>query len=123
MRYVILVLLNLPVILFAFMNLVMRYKLGKISGQRFRIQFLLWLILLIVLIGSFPVYNHFSGKLILDASGLTMFDIVQTTAIILLLYIVNSQRQRIDWTERTLRDLHQELSIKLSRDHGKISKR
>jgi hypothetical protein len=45
---------------------------------------------------------------------LSLFDIVQTTAIVLLFYIVNTQRQRIDQNERRVRDLHQELSIKLS---------
>lgn len=119
MRYLLLVLLNLPVILLAFLNFITRYKLGKISKERFRVQLLSWSILLIALIGSFPVYNHFAGNPVLDAKGLSMFDIVQTTAIILLFYIINNQRQKLESTERMLRDLHQELSIKLSKKHGK----
>lgn len=124
MRYIALVLLNIPIIFVAFINFFTRYKLGKISKERFRIQFFLWFILLIVLVCSFPVYNYLSGKPVLDSADLTVFDIVQTSAIISLFYVVNTQRQKIEWTERTLRDLHQELSIKLSRqDHEKPSKR
>ncbi len=114
MRYGILVLLNLPVILLALINLVTRHKVGKINKTKFRKQIFLWLITLIVLVSSFPVYNLLSGRPLLDSQELSAFDIVQTTAIIALVYIVNNQRQKSEQTERYLRDFHQELSIKLS---------
>jgi len=66
------------------------------------------------LVCSFPIYNLLSGKPLLDSSELSLFDIVQTTAIILIFYVVNRQRQRIEQNEKIIRDLHQELSIKLS---------
>lgn len=75
--------------------------------------------LLIVLIASFPVYNLLSGRPIFDATELSAFDIVQTTAIIFLIYIVNAQRHRIEMNERRMRDIHEGLSIKLSDKHGK----
>lgn len=114
MRYVILVLCNTPIILLALANLITRYKLRRIDIAKFRRQLLLWVILLIVLISSFPVYNLLSGKALLDSRELSAFDIVQTTAIIILFYIVNNQRQKHEQTERYLRDFHQELSIRLS---------
>ena len=114
MRYLVLVLLNVPIILAALINIVTQYKLRKVSPARFRHQLSIWLILMIVLIGSFPLYNISIGHPPLDSSELSLFDILQTTAIILLFYIVNNQRQRIDQNERRLRDLHQELSIRLS---------
>jgi hypothetical protein len=114
MRYIILVLLNLPVILLALMNIVTQYKLGRISSARFRHQIILWVVILIVLIGSFPVYNLLSGSPVLDAKKLSAFDIVEVTAIIYLIYIVNDHRRKIEQSERLIRDLHQELSIKLS---------
>ncbi|MCD1275663.1 MAG: hypothetical protein LP071_01635 [Candidatus Nanogingivalaceae bacterium] len=116
MRYLVLVLLNVPIILAALINIVTQYKLRKVSPARFRHQLIIWLILMIVLIGSFPLYNISIGHPPLDSSELSLFDILQTTAIILLFYIVNNQRQRIDQNERRLRDLHQELSIKLSNE-------
>lgn len=115
MRYVILVILNTPIILLAFLNLVTRYKLRRISSRRFWIQFLFWSLLLVVLIGSYPVYNLLSGRAPLDSHELSLFDIVQTTAIMFMLYIINVQRQTMEWNEHRLRDLHQELSIRLSK--------
>ena len=115
MRYLILVLLNVPIILAALINIITQYKLRKVSTARFRHQLIIWLVIMIVLVGSFPTYNISLGHPPLDSSELSLFDILQTTAIILLFYIANTQRQRIDQNERRLRDLHQELSIRLSK--------
>lgn len=114
MRYVILVALNLPIILLALVNVVTQYKLRRVSASRFRHQLVLWLVLLLLLIGSYPVYNTIKGSAPFDSTGLSVFDILQTTAIIFLLYVANQQRQRNDQNEKRLRDLHQALSIKLS---------
>ena len=116
MRYLILVLLNVPIILAALINIITQYKLRKVSVTRFRHQLIIWMVIMVVLIGSFPLYNIPIGHPPLDSSELSLFDILQTTAIILLFYIANNQRQRIDQNERRLRDLHQELSIRLSNE-------
>jgi len=114
MRYTILVILNIPIVALALLNIITQYKMSKITKQRYRHQIFLWLLILTVLICSFPFYNYLVGKPLLDSAELSLFDIVQTTTIIALFYIVNSQRQKIEHIEKTTRDLHQELSIKLS---------
>lgn len=114
MRYLVLLLLNLPIILLALLNIITQYKTGKIPRQRFRRQLVLWTLILIVIIGSFPAYNLIVGRPALDSTSLSAFDIVEITAIIFLFYAVNDQIRKLDQTERRLRDLHQELSIKLS---------
>jgi hypothetical protein len=114
MRYLVLVLLNLPVIMVAIVNITTQYKLKKVSFSRFRKQLLLWVFVLVVVAGSFPLYNLLTNRPAFDSSEFSLFDIVQTTAIVYLLYFVNGHRQRLDQTEKRLRDLHQELSIKLS---------
>lgn len=119
MRYVILVLLNAPIILLALVNIITQYKMKRISSNRFRHQIILWLVIMMVLVASFPTYNHINGRSILDASELSAFDIAQTTAIIYLIYIINNFRRKIEQSERTIRDLHQEVSIILSNKNGK----
>lgn len=116
MRYIILVLLNTPVILLALLNIITKYKIGKMSQRRFRRQLLLWLLILTVLVSSFPFYNYFMGRPLLDSTDLSAFDIVQTTVLIGLFYTLNNVRQKADETERRLRDLHRELSINLSKN-------
>lgn len=114
MRFILLVLLNVPVILLALLNIVTKYKLNRMSRGRFLRQLLLWLVILAVMIGSFPLYNYMVHRPILDSIDLSSFDIVQTTAIVFLVYIIFNQRQKEEQLERRLRDLHQELSIRLS---------
>ena len=119
MRYLILILLNVPIILLALVNIVTQFKLKKVSRYRFRNQIFIWRSVLIVVIGSFPVYNLLVGRPALDSHELSLFDIVEVTAIVFLFYMFNNQRQRIDQNEKRLRDLHQELSIRLSDDEAK----
>lgn len=119
MRYLLLVLLNLPVVLLALINLVTRYKTGKITYQKFQWQTLLWALVTLVIISSFPAYNLIVGREPFESSKLSSFDIVQTTAIVFLIYTINNLRQKLEWTETRLRDLHQELSIKLSNHETK----
>lgn len=113
MRYLILVALNMPIVLLALTNLLVQFKMHKISSRRFYQQLLAWFIISSVLICSFPVYNSLTGKPLLDSSSLNSFDIAEITAIIYLLYVINDHRRKIERAEKTLRDLHQELSIKL----------
>jgi len=114
MRYIILVLLNLPIIVLAFVNIITQYKMKKVEPKRFRFQIIWWITILIVLVGSFPTYNILSGHPLLDSRELSAFDIVQTTAILYLIYIINDHRRKIETSERLIRDLHQEISIRLS---------
>ena len=114
MRYLLLLTLNLPVILLALMNIVTQYKMKRISSRRFKRQLLLWIVILVTIAGSFPVYNALLGQPPLDSSELSVFDILQTTLIVGLIYVANSQRQKIERNERLLRELHQEVSIKFA---------
>lgn len=114
MRYLIMVALNLPIIFLATLNILTQYKMKRVSKRRFIRQLLLWLIILVVLVGSFPVYNMLNDKHLVDSSELTLFDIFQTTAIVYLIYIINQQRQKIENNDKIARELNQEISIKLS---------
>jgi hypothetical protein len=119
MRYILLLALNLPVILLALMNIITQFKLKKISRSRFRIQVALWLVILIILVSSFPLYNLMSSLPPLDSSELSLFDIVEVTLIVILIYSLNNQRRKIEHNEKTIRTLHQELSIRLSADEDR----
>jgi len=111
MRYLILILLNAPIILLGLVNIVTQYKLRKVSKPRFFQQLVLWGGALIVIIGAFPLYNIVTGRPPLDSTDLSLFDIVEITSIVLLFYIVINQRQKVDQLEARVRDLHRKLSI------------
>lgn len=124
MRYIVLVLLNVPVVLLSLTNLITKYKTGKLTKERFHIQVSLWIIIFLVVAGSFPLYNSLVGNPPFQSDDLTFFDIAQTTVIIFLIYTVGKLHQKLEWAEKYQRDLHQELSIRLSENSDeKASKR
>ena len=94
MRYIVLVLLNIPIILLALLNIVTKYKMKRTSKSRFLKQLALWVFILVVLVGSFPVYNIITGRPVIDSIDLSVFDIFQTTAIVFLFYVVNPKSTR-----------------------------
>jgi hypothetical protein len=96
------------------MNIVTNYKMKRINRSRFKHQILLWATILVLLLSSYPAYNLIIGKSLFSSEDLSALDIIQTTVIVVLFYIMNSQRQKIDATEKTLRLLHSTLSIRLS---------
>ncbi len=114
MRYLILILLNLPIVIMALTNILIKYKMRKITKRRFKIQLTFWAAVLICLVLSYPVYNHLVGNRVFESNSLTIMDIVQVTAIVYLVYSVSSARQRLERAERRFNDLHQELSIAIS---------
>jgi len=115
-RYLLLFLLNLPFILAAILSQITQYKLGKSTKRHLAIQILIWLIILIGLAFAYNLYSWLFTKGLTQTESLSLFDVVQITAIVFLFYMVNRARLKIETTEQTLRDLHQELSIILSRN-------
>jgi len=113
-RYLLLLLLNLPFIFAAILSIITQYKLNKISSRRLIVQIILWVIVLAGLVFALPIYEWLFSNNLTVSEPLSLFDVVQITAIVVVFYVVNRTRAKIDTLERRLRDLHQELSIRLS---------
>jgi hypothetical protein len=113
-RYLLLFLLNLPFILAAILSQVTQYKMGRSSKQRLGVQLSLWLLILTGLATAEPLYNWLFSSGFTKTESLSLFDVVQITAIVTIFYIANRSRQKVEVLEHRLKDLHQELSIRLS---------
>lgn len=114
-RYLLLFLLTLPFILGAILSLVTQYKLGKLSRRRFAVHITLWIAVLVGIALAQPFYVWLFNNKLTDTEPLSLFDVVQITAIIIVFYIANRARIKADILERQVQDLHQELSIQLSK--------
>ncbi len=114
-RYVLLFLLNLPFILAALLNVTVSYKLRKISKRRYFFYVTFWLAILASLGLASPIYNYLFTRELTQTEPLSLFDVMQITGIVVVLYIASRTRARVDSLERRVNDLHQELSIVLSR--------
>lgn len=113
-RYLLLFLLNLPFILAAILSQITQYKLGKSSKKRLRIQLVLWTMILAGLALAETLYDWLFSNGLTQTESLSLFDVVQITAIVIVFYIANRSRLKIETLEHRLNDLHQELSIKIS---------
>lgn len=117
-RYLLLILLNLPFVLAGILGAITQYKLGKVSKRRTVVQLLAWTGILAGLIIAEPLYTWLYGNKLTNTEPLSLFDVIQITAIVLVLYIANRTRAQLEITERRMNDLHQELSIELSKRHN-----
>lgn len=113
-RYLLLFLLNLPFIFAAILDIVTQFKLRKLSRRRFVFRLSLWLTILAGLALAQPIYVWLFDNKLTDTEPLSLFDVVQITAIVIVFYIANRARTKTEILERQLKFLHQELSINRS---------
>lgn len=111
-RYALLLLLNLPFIIAAILSALTQYKMRTISRVRFWVQISLWFLILTGLIVAKPLYTWLFNNALTDTEPLSLFDVIQITAIVIVFYIANRTRSKLERIEKRLQDLHQELSIK-----------
>lgn len=62
-----------------------------------------------------PIYAFLFSHNLTQTEPLSLFDVIQITAIIFTFLIANQAYIRADLLERRVRDLHQELAIRLSK--------
>lgn len=110
----ILFLLNTPLISVGILQAVVSYKMKRIQKRRFLVRISLWTIILAGLIFAQPLYIYLFSNNLTRTEPLSLFDVIQTTGIILTLFIANQAFTKADTLERRVQDLHQELSIQLS---------
>jgi hypothetical protein len=115
-RYAILIILNAPLILFGMINSMVGYKLGHMSRKRFVLGMAFWTILLVGLISVKSIYSFLFSNNLTKTEPLSLFDVVQITGIIFTLLIANRAYGKVNLLERRVQDLHQELSIRLSKE-------
>ena len=115
-RYLILLLLNTPLVLAALASALVDYKMGKYSKKRFIGQTMIWLTIFAGLASTQLLYEFLFSNHLTKTEPLSLFDVMQITGIIVVLFIANRSRIKLESLERRTQDLHQELSILLSAD-------
>lgn len=113
-RYVLLILFNIPFVTLSLLSIITQYKLKKIERPRFVLWLSIWLLTLAGLVFAGPIYRWLASHNLTASDSLSVFDVIQITAIIALFYLLVRLRIKAEQQERRLRDLHQELSIRLS---------
>lgn len=118
-RYVILVILNMPLVLAGILSSITSYKLGRSSRRRFLFRVVLWLLILASLIFAESIYEFLFSNHLTQTEPLSLFDVIEITGIVFVFFIANQAFIKVELLERRVQDLHQELSIRLS-DNKKV---
>jgi len=113
-RYLLLLILTLPFILMSILSAITRYKLGRSTKKRLVTQLILWGLVFIGLASAESIYNWLFQHKLTQTEPLSLFDVIQITAIVIVFYVANRSRSKIEVLEKRIQDLHQELSIRLS---------
>lgn len=113
-RYLLLVLINLPIIIAAVVGLLVQFKLRKIALRVYMIKTGFWLLILLCLSMTEPIYHFLYSNKLTQTEPLSLFDVIEITGIIVSLFLIGRYRQRLSNLEHLVRELHQELAIKLS---------
>lgn len=95
-------------------NALVSYKLAKISKRRFLFQSLFCVVIFIGLASAQPIYEFLFSNNLTHTEPLSLFDVIQITGIIALIFMTQRTRTKLETVERRVQDLHQELSIQLS---------
>ena len=113
-RYLILIILNTPLILIAITNAIVSFKMKHISLRRLVYKITFWVTVLLGLIFTQTAYIFLYKEGLTKTEPLSLFDVIQITGIIYIFFLVNRLYVKVDILERRAQDLHQEISIKLS---------
>lgn len=113
-RYLILVILNTPLIFTAILNAIVSYNLKHLSLRRTVLKVIFWIVVFVGLCLAEPIYTFLYNEGLTKTEPLSLFDVLQITGIVFVFFLVNRLYVKVDVLERRVQDLHQELSIKLS---------
>lgn len=91
-----------------------QYKMKHITLKKFIAHMFFWFLVIFALITAEPIYNLLYSSGLTNTESLSLFDVIQITAIIILFYGLNRARIKINKIERKFEDIHSEISISMS---------
>lgn len=111
-RYLILQFFTLPVILSAILGVLVSYKVKRLTRTQFILHESFWLVILLGIVFAQNLYEWLYSNNFTQTESLSLFDVVQVTAIISLFYVLMSMVVKLRELEKRVNGMHTRLSIK-----------
>ncbi len=111
-KYNILIILCLPILLLFIIRIYDNYKRSKISTRGLVILLIFWAILTLGILFNQQIFNYLDQSKLIQSTPLSLYDVLQITAIIFLIYLVFRQTFRIEDLQNKLSKLNQEIALK-----------
>lgn len=115
-KYNVLIYLTAPVIILFFFRIIDNYKRRRISFKSMAILLLFWLILTTGLIFNKYLFDFIRSSKLSDSTPLSLYDVVQISLIIFLIYIAFRHSFKIEELKNKITKLNQEIALREKRD-------
>lgn len=111
-KYNILIILCLPILLLFLLRIYDNYKRKKISVRGLIILLIFWSILTLGILVNQQIFNYLEQSNLISSTPLSLYDTLQITAIIFLIYVVFRQSYKIEDLQNKLSRLNQEIALR-----------
>lgn len=122
-KYLLLVLINSPLILTGVVRAITRYKTPpKISHSKALTEVALWIAIGIALIFAQPLYNALIDHNLTDSAPMSIFDVAMLTIVLFCVLLIVETKEELTAQKRILSRLHEKLAIVEAEERQKDKK-
>ena len=110
-KYILLLLINVPLLTVGILEAVSGYKTKRMSRRRAVVQVIFWLSVGTGLVLLEPVYNALIRFNLTNSTPLSIFDIVLLTLLLFCLFLIKKSNDTISRLNRKISRLHESIVI------------
>lgn len=110
-KYTLLILLNLPFVVFGFVKSFAMYKKGLVQRIGLMLRLFFWSIILFGLLFARNVYEFLFSRNLTDTTPLSIADVILVTGVIFSLFLCMRLYAKNELLEQRVTELHEKLSI------------
>ena len=115
-KYTILIIFNLPFVIFGIFSALARYKESSLGRLSLLLRLVFWVLIGLGIIFGQQIYDYLVQNDLTNSQPLSLADVVLVTGVNFCLFLSIRAYTRLDHTERRLSDLQEKLSIILSKE-------
>jgi hypothetical protein len=119
-RFLVLVIINLPIVLIGIIGAITSYKTSRTSKKRCITEVTGWIIVGISLVLIQPVYNLLVQNHLTASDSMSIFDVILLTLILLCGLLIIRANEKIALLNKKLSRIHEHIAIKEAEYDTKI---
>lgn len=119
LKYTILAIFTLPFVAYGLLRAFISYRSGLIGGGSLALRFMFWLGIATFTLFAKEIYDFLRGNDLTDSPPLSLAEILLFIVVVFSLTLIIRLYSKLDTAEKRLSDLHEKLSIELSRNNKK----
>lgn len=124
-KYLLLVLINSPLVLIGIVRAITRYKTkpARISKNKAVVEVIFWVSIGVALSFAQPIYNALVRYNLTDSTPMSLFDVAVLTLFVFALLLIVETNEELTALKKTVSRLHEKLAIMDAVDHEDQKKR